>query len=207
VPLSLHERQILAFCIFDNPLYYQDFDLIPRGVYGAVYADPAWTYQDKALAGNRGAGCKYDLMTDAELYAMPVSELCAKDCICFMWVTYPKLAEGLQLMSAWGFQYKTVAFTWVKRTTANNKLFWGMGRWTRANPEICILGTKGHPKRVNAGVHSVIESPIGPHSRKPQEARDRINTLIGCPISKIELFARGDSVGFDGWGNTPTFVP
>lgn len=185
-------------------LYYTDLNAAPAGCYSCVLADPAWVYKDKALAGNRGAGCKYTLSSMETMKAMPVQRLCAEDATCFMWVTMPMLAEGLDLMQAWGFTYKTVAFTWVKRTTKSNVLFWGMGRWTRANAELVLLGTKGHPKRVNAGVHSVIEAPIGPHSRKPQEVRDRIVSLLG-DVNRIELFARGDSPGFDGWGNTPVY--
>lgn len=189
-----------------RPLYYEEFENIPTGCYSVVVCDPPWVYRDKALAGDRGAGCKYPLMSDQDLQDLPVPVLCAPDAVCCMWVTYPKLAEGLALMAVWGFTYKTVLFTWVKRTTKNNKLFMGMGRYTRANAEICILGTKGKPlTRVNAGVHSVIEAPIGPHSQKPQEARDRIVRLWG-DVSRIELFARGDrDDGFDRWGNTPIF--
>jgi N6-adenosine-specific RNA methylase IME4 len=176
---------------------------VPGPGYSVIYADPAWTYQDKALAGNRGAGCKYDLMTIDQMCDLPVQGLAGPDCLCFMWVTYPMLAEGLRLMDACGFTFKTVAFTWVKRTK-HGKLFWGMGRWTRANPELVMLGTRGKPKRVNAGVHSVLEDQIGPHSRKPDSARQRIVSLVG-DIPRIELFARGDTPGWDAWGNTPEF--
>ncbi len=177
--------------------------------YQIAYVDPPWTYRDKALAGNRGAGCKYPLMTAEALREMPVAGLCAKDALCFMWATYPKLDEALALMGAWGFAYKTMAFTWVKRTK-NDKLFWGMGRWTRANPEIVILGTRGKPKRVSAGVHSVVEAPIGVHSVKPDEVRQRIVTLAG-DVPRIELFARVEVDGWDAWGNEPegprTLIP
>jgi N6-adenosine-specific RNA methylase IME4 len=78
--------------------------------------------------------------------------------------------------------------------------FWGMGRWTRANAEVCLLGTKGKPKRLSAGVHSVIETPIQRHSQKPDEARIRIVKLMG-DIPRIELFARETAKGWDSWGN------
>lgn len=185
--------------------YYTDFAAIPTGVYGVVYCDPPWEYQDKALAGQRGAGCKYDLMNDADLCALPVPALCAPDCICFMWCTMPKLAEGLALMAAWGFAYRTVAFTWVKRTK-HDKMFWGMGRWSRANPELVLLGVKGKPQRMDAGVHSVIEAKIAEHSRKPQECRDRIIRLMGNTVPKIELFGRGSQPNWDTFGNTPEFA-
>ena len=78
------------------------------------------------------------------------------------------------MLTAWGFSYKTVAFVWVKQNRRNDDLFTGMGYWTRANAEICILATKGHPKRVDAGVRQVILSHIEEHSKKPDEARERI---------------------------------
>ena len=143
-------------------------------------------------------------MDDAQLQKLPVPSLCADDCICFIWATYPKLPEALALMSAWGFQYKTVAFTWVKRNRLAPTWFWGMGRWTRANAEIVLLGVKGKPKRMNAGVHQIIDAPIAGHSRKPSETRDRIVQLMG-PLPRIELFARGDVQGWDAFGNTPTY--
>lgn len=186
-------------------MYYEDFRAIPLHAYDVIYADPAWIYRDKALAGNRGAGCKYDLMTDEKLYALPVADLAAKDCVLFMWVTFPKLAEGLACISRWGFDYKTVAFTWVKRNKRASSWFWGMGRWTRSNAEVCLLATRGRPQRVSASVHSVLDDPIGPHSRKPQSARDRIMQLTG-DVRRIELFARGEHDGFDAWGNTPEGV-
>lgn len=78
-----------------------------------------------------------------------------------------------------------------------------MGYWTRSNVEFCILATKGHPKRVHAGVHQVILSHIEEHSKKPQEVRERIVTLMG-DLPRIELFARQSTPGWDVWGNEVT---
>lgn len=97
-----------------------------------------------------------------------------------MWVTMPFLEEAFAVMRAWGFEYKTCAFTWVKQNKKADTLFWGMGNWTRANAELCLLGVRGKPKRKDAGVHSVIISHIEEHSKKPSEIRDRICKLLGC---------------------------
>lgn len=104
------------------------------------------------------------------------------------------------MIKAWGFEYKTCAFTWIKRNKNINSWFWGMGRYTRANSEICLLATKGNPKRINAGVHSVIDTPIEKHSKKPDEARKRIVELMG-DLPRVELFARQKVDGWDSWGN------
>ena len=103
-------------------------------------------------------------------------------------------------MRAWGFSYKTVAFVWIKQNRKSDSLFWGMGHWTRANAEFCMLATKGRPKRRSAGVHQVILSHIEEHSKKPDEARRRIVELMG-DLPRIELFARQKTDGWDVWGN------
>lgn len=106
-----------------------------------------------------------------------------------MWITFPCMQEAFQVLEAWGFEYKTTAFVWIKQNRVSDSLFWGMGYWTRANAELCILATKGHPKRASPGVHQVIISHIEEHSKKPEEARNRIVQLMG-DVPRIELFAR-----------------
>lgn len=161
-----------------------------------LLSDPAWTYKDKALAGNRGAGCKYSLMTLADMKQLPVADIAEDNSAMFMWCSYPMLQEGLDLMKAWGFTFKTVAFTWVK-VTSKGTFFMGMGRYTRSNAEIVLLGTRGKaPSRVDAGVNQIICAPRMRHSAKPPETRTRIERLMGADVSKVELFARDAA---DGW--------
>jgi N6-adenosine-specific RNA methylase IME4 len=112
----------------------------------------------------------------------------------------PKLNEVMEVIESWGFEYKTCGFTWVKKNKISNSWFWGMGRWTRANAELCLIATKGKPKRINAGIHSVIDTPIEKHSKKPNEVKDRIVELVG-DLPRIELFARQTAEGWDSWGN------
>ena len=168
--------------------------------YDIIYADPAWSYRDRALAGNRGAECKYPVMSIEDIKRLPVKDLAKNDCALFLWVTMPKLNECFEVIKAWGFEYKTCAFTWVKQNKKSDSLFWGMGRWTRANAELCLIATKGNPKRADAGVHSVILSHIEEHSKKPAETRDRIVELMG-DVPCVELFARQKTPGWDTWGN------
>lgn len=177
-----------------------DIYTTPPQKYKIIYADPAWSYRDKALAGNRGAGCKYQVMSIQDICKLPVNTIAADDCVLFMWVTMPKLNECFSVIQSWGFEYKTCAFTWVKQNRKSDSLFWGMGRWTRANAELCLLATRGNPKRISAAVHSVIINHIREHSRKPDEARERIVQLCG-DLPRIELFARQQFDGWDCWGN------
>ena len=118
-------------------------------------------------------------MSIEDIRRLPVKELAADDCILFMWVTFPTLQEAFSVIEAWGFTYKTVAFAWVKQNRKTSSLFWGMGHWTRANVELCLLATKGTPKRQSASVHQVVISPVEEHSKKPDIVREKIIELAG----------------------------
>ena len=139
-------------------------------------------------------------MSIEEIKALPVWELADKDCVLFLWATYPLLPEALEVIRAWGFTFKTVAFTWIKLAPRENSIFWGLGYWTRANAEICLLATKGQPRRRSNNVHQVIISHVEEHSKKPDEARRRIVALLG-DVPRVELFARQAAPGWDVWGN------
>ena len=168
--------------------------------YTVVYADPPWRYRDQARAGERGALYKYPLLTDKDIADLPVAQIAAEHAALFLWATWPKLPEILPIIDAWGFNYRTAAFVWVKRTRISRALAWGMGSWTRANTEPCLLATRGKPKRLSAGVHQVVEATAGAHSSKPIEVRERIVQLMG-DVPRIELFARETAHGWDTWGN------
>jgi len=175
--------------------------IFPKGKkYNIIYADPPWEYADKALSGNRGAGCKYQTQSLEWIKNLPVQDIAEENSILFMWITMPHLNICLEVISKWGFIYKTNAFTWIKRNKIKNSFFWGMGRWTRANAELCLLATKGRPKRLYAGVHSIIYTPKQEHSKKPDIVRDKIIQLCG-DLPRIELFARQKTAGWDVWGN------
>jgi len=167
--------------------------------YKIILCDPPWQYEDKALAGNRGAGCKYDLMSDEELQSLNVQEISDETCVLCMWATYPKIQEALDLIKAWGFEYKTKLFTWIK-TNQNGTLFIGMGHYTRSNDEIILLGVKGKVTRIDAGIRSVELLPITKHSQKPNLFRNRIVQLFG-DLPRIELFARSKIPGWVCLGN------
>ncbi len=142
----------------------------------------------------------YPTMPLEDIKALPVGDLAGADCALFLWATFPLLPEALEVIRAWGFKYKTVAFTWVKLAPKSERIFWGLGYWTRSNAELCLLATKGQPKRQAKNVHQVIISHVQEHSRKPDEARHRIDALMG-DVPKVELFARRAALGWDSWGN------
>ena len=166
--------------------------------YQAIYADPPWDYQQCRLSGS--AKKHYPTMRIEELCALPVAEIADRDCALFLWATFPQLPEALRLIQAWGFVYKTVAFVWLKQNRKALTWFYGLGFWTRSNAEICLLATKGHPKRQSAGIHQLVISPVERHSKKPDEVREKIVALMG-DVPRIELFARQQTPGWDVWGN------
>ena len=171
----------------------------PDKKYNIIYADPAWTFKTWSNKGEEKSP-KYDVMTINDIKNLPVNEIVSDDCVLFIWVTYPLLIEGLETVKSWGFKYKTCGFSWIKQNKKADSLFWGLGYWTRANNEICLLATKGKPSRISKSVHQIVHEPIGKHSKKPTVVRDRIVELCG-DLPRIELFARQSVDGWDSWGN------
>lgn len=184
------------------------FDGLTRNGYGVIYADPPWTFRVWADSekSHGSAVAHYRTMSADELKAMPVADLAAGDCCLFMWICWPNLLESLELIEAWGFTYKTCAFAWMKADVSTINLFpepvdvyMGLGYWTRANSEVCLLATRGKPKRLNADVRQGIIAPRREHSRKPDGVHERIERLVAGPY--LELFARQKRAGWDCWGN------
>lgn len=170
----------------------------PEKRYSVIYADPPWSYRNK---GTRAAADNhYQTMSLLDIQVLPVQDIANDDCALFLWATFPMLREALETMEAWGFSYKTAAFVWAKQNRRFPSWFWGLGNWTRSNAEVCLLGTRGKPKRVSASVHSLLVAPVARHSAKPWEVRNRIVQLMG-DVPRIELFARERVDGWDAWGN------
>lgn len=170
----------------------------PDKKYQIIYADPPWVYKDKSKSHGGGAESHYVCTPTDEL-----SKLCVpadNNSVCLMWVTYPQLEEGLKLLKTWRFKFKTVAFTWVK-TNKDGSIYMGMGRHTRANAEICLLGVRGKGlPRINAGIYQTQLHARTRHSEKPKAFRSDIERLYGN-ATRIELFARQKTEGWDVWGN------
>lgn len=169
--------------------------------YNVIYADPPWKY-NTWRDGMGTAEKHYPTMKVESIVEMQniIKNISEKDCILFLWVTFPCLLEGLKVMKEWGFKYKTCGFNWIKRNKVSDTWFFGMGHWTRANSELCLIGTKGTIKRKSNKVSQIIDTHIEEHSKKPNIVRGRIVELVG-DLPRIELFARQTSEGWDSWGN------
>jgi N6-adenosine-specific RNA methylase IME4 len=180
---------------------------LPKNHYGAILADPPWAFKcwdARRMPNARGGVTPYQTMDMDGIRALPVADLAASNCVLFMWAVWPTLNEAFSILDAWGFKYKTCAFSWLKADPY--KLFcleedvvMGMGYWTRANTEPCLLGVRGKPKRLHPNVRQGIVAPRREHSRKPDGIHERIERLVAGPY--LELFARQRRKGWDVWGN------
>ena len=171
--------------------------------YNIIYADPPWSYKDKRDKHPRmcgGATSHYNTMSIEQIKSLPIKDFAADNCMLFLWVTFPNLQEGLDVIKAWGFKYKTLGFSWIKTNKNNGKPFFGIGYYTKSNCEVCLIGVKGKPIKASNSVSSVIISPRQEHSKKPDQIRDKIVELCG-DVPRIELFARQKTEGWDVWGN------
>lgn len=189
------------------------FDGLKLGYYRTICADPPWRFKTRSeTRQTRSASVHYPVMNLDDIKALPVGLLAAKDCVLLMWTTDPMLRKSFEVLDAWGFEYKTIGFTWAK-TDRGNQLTWapkyfkGQGYWTRANSEPCLLATRGKPKRISKNVDRLIVAPRREHSRKPDEFFERTERLVPGPY--CELFARQHrGPNWDCWGNeTGKFDP
>ena len=170
-----------------------------NGKYKVIYSDPAWQFEAWSDKGKgRSAEKHYGTMPLEDIKKLPVGKLADKNCALFIWAISPMLPHALEVIKYWNFQYKTVAFTWIKKDMTG-KIFNGLGFWTRANAEFCLLATKGSPKRASNDVSQIVITKKRQHSRKPDEVRELIVKLMG-DVPRIELFARHRFEGWDAWG-------
>jgi len=169
--------------------------------YDIIYADPPWYFKTYSNKGEkRSATRHYNCLNINDICNLPVNNIANNDCVLFLWVIDSMLPEAMEVIKKWGFKYKTVAFTWVKKNKKSDSYFTGMGYWTRCNPEQCLLATKGKPKRLSKSVRQLTISKLENHSKKPDCVRNKIVELCGN-LPRIELFARQRVKGWDSWGN------
>lgn len=186
-----------------------DLPTTPGG-FRCIYADPPWRFKFRGKTdGNSRVieNSHYRTMDLADVKAMPVRDAAAKDCLLFLWVTWPFLEEGLRVMRAWGFRYSSTAFVWPKlKPTSAHALFLGAedfvagtGYTTRKKTEPCLLGRRGNPKRLDRGIGDLVIAPRREHSRKPDSVYPLIERY--CDGPRLELFARTQRPGWTAWGN------
>jgi N6-adenosine-specific RNA methylase IME4 len=179
------------------------------GDFRVIYADPPWNFRTYSSKGRgRCPDAHYDIMTLQDLKDMRVEidRYASPDCVLFLWATDPLLPQALDVIEAWGFAYKTVGFYWAKLNKRAPReqftmasFFTGLGYWTRANAEMCLLATRGSPQRRSRSVKRLVIAPRREHSRKPDEIYERIESLMDGPY--LELFARQSRFGWRSVGD------
>lgn len=165
--------------------------------YNIIYADPPWPYNDKRTHKSCGMVLsQYPTMTIESIKNLPVQKLANKNCMLFLWATFPKLKEAIEVLDAWGFKYITTAFVWIKLNPKNDGIYSGLGHWTNANAEIVLMGKRGRLSRNKRNVKQIVLEHRGKHSVKPIQVRKRIVDLLG-DLPRIELFSRDKGDGWD----------
>lgn len=196
----------------------QTFEGLPRGHFACIAADPPWNFKSRTPLTAQNAGARrdaekhYPVMPIADIAAMPVSELAARDAHLFLWTTGPFLRASFDVMDGWGFNYSGIGFVWVKAKKTHGRqlelmssadiertFFLGLGHTTRKNCEFVLLGRRGSPKRLAKDVRELIFSPLREHSRKPDEFFQRVERY--CDGPRLELFSREEREGWTAWGN------
>jgi len=170
--------------------------------YDLILADNPWHFKTYGKTKANTPQSHYSTMTIQEMRDMPVKQMTAKNCVLFFWVVdwlSPSVSESI--VNAWGFTYRTKAWTWIKSTKSGMGFHVGRGYYTQSNPEDCWLCVKGSMPVSDRGVLSIIYSPIQEHSRKPDAQYSMINKLYPNAANKLELFARRRQSGWDAFGN------
>ena len=177
----------------------------PDRKYNIIYADPPWSYYNDSNAKSDCTTVKgmrrppYPVMSTRDIKKLPIGNLVEEDCLLFIWTTDYHLSRCIDVIRAWGFQYKTIGFVWAKKDKKGNPVCF-MGAYTmKSGCELCLLATIGdnaHKLVIKHNVRSLIETQRVRHSEKPTEARERIVRLVG-DLPRIELFAREKVEGWD----------
>lgn len=182
---------------------------LPPGPFACILADPPWHHASRSAKGQtrRSPSHHYGTMPLADIKALPVREIAAKDCHLFLWTTWPHLQQALEVIAAWGFTYSSGFLTWVKLNPRSaDELFLqaenfhvGMGYTSRKNSEILLIGRRGAPKRLSKSIRELMIAARREHSRKPDETYVRIEAYCAGP--RLEMFARQSRPGWTVWGN------
>lgn len=171
--------------------------------YNIIYADPPRKYNSRANHKTRfrwWAEWHYKLMTMEEIKQIPIPDMADDNCVLFMWCTFPYLEDQIKLFKHRWFKYKTLWFSWIKTNPKNWQPFFWVGYYAKSNAEVCLMWIKGKMKPISNKVSSVIIAPRREHSRKLDEARERIVELF-WDLPRIELFARTQTPWRDVYGN------
>ncbi|WP_366656595.1 MT-A70 family methyltransferase [Fodinicurvata sp. EGI_FJ10296] len=170
-----------------------------EGPFGAILADPPWSYANFSAKGEaRNPKAHYSCMSLADIAALPVADIAARDCALIMWATAPMMPQAFTVMDRWGFRFSTMG-AWAKQSKTGAKWAFGTGYVLRSAAEFWLIGVRGKPRVKVRNTRNLIVAPVREHSRKPDEMRAIVERLFNGPY--LELFARERAPGWDAWGN------
>ena len=174
--------------------------------YDVIYADPPWSYSTNSAKISNSTDSHYPVLAIDELKRLPVKDIASKNAALFLWTSNPFLPKAIELMEAWGFDFKTVFKVW-RKTNKDGSPVCVPGWWSRSSTELLLVGARGSPLQNKMSLNEPQEfvSERESHSEKPDEIRDAIFNFLNVN-TRIELFARKISDGWDSWGlETPGF--
>lgn len=186
-------------------------DGLPREHFASIVCDPPWKFRPYIMVadqkGSRAIERHYRCMSIADITAIPVSAVAARDAHLWLWTTGPHLQNSFQIIESYGFKYSGMGMVWVKLRRSLGKqlrllssadmereLHCGLGYTTRKNAEFCLLARRGNARRIGKNIREIILSPVREHSRKPDEAYERIERYAAGPF--LEIFGRQERVGW-----------
>jgi N6-adenosine-specific RNA methylase IME4 len=175
---------------------------LPSGPFGAIVADPPWRFQNRTgkVAPEHRRLARYGTLSVAEIAALPVAPLAAERSHLYLWVPNALLAEGLAVMGAWGFAYKS-NLVWHKVRGDGGSDGRGVGFYFRNVTELVLFGVRGRLRTLQPARRQVnlFSSRKREHSRKPEELYALVEACSPGPY--LELFARGSRDGWCAWGD------
>jgi len=171
--------------------------------FSTVLADPPWRFQNRTgkIAPEHGRLSRYGTMSFEEICALPIADISSEPAHLYLWVPNALLPEGLSVLAAWGFQYKS-NIVWHKIRKDGGPDGRGVGFYFRNTTELLLFGTRGKNARTLAPGRrqvNIVKTRKREHSRKPDEVYDLIEACSCGPF--LELFARGSRPGWTTWGN------
>ena len=192
-------------------------------LYDIVYIDPPWQFNKRSNTNTKfggGAMAHYPTMTMKEIANLDFTLCMKENALLYCWVTLAKLPECIAAIEKPNLRFAATGFVWVKTNPkahstpqdginiydpldqSYRKPFYGVGNYTASNAEICLIFRKGKMIKYDTKVSQIIISPREKHSKKPQEAYDKLNTMYpSTKFDKLEIFARSSADGFDTIGN------
>ncbi len=170
----------------------------PVGGYRCILADPPWRFVTYGPHSSKAPEQHYATSPVDQIRRLPVRQMAAANCWLLLWATWPCLLQAIDVMQAWGFEYKTGG-AWAKQSSTGASWQFGTGYVFRSASEVLLVGSRGHPRWLSKSERNLWIAPVREHSRKPDEIHQMAERA--CPGPRLELFGRAQRPGWAVWGD------